>query len=59
MVGFRTVVASRTRGKTIAFAPTAPSASAPSRAGSVRLVRAKVNVTFVDEIRPPSRPVTR
>jgi hypothetical protein len=43
----------------MAFAATAPNASARSAARSVRLVRAKVNVTLVDDTRPASKPVTR
>ena len=57
--GLRIAVATSTRGYSIAFAATAPNARAIHFPGSVRLVRANVNVTFVDDTRPPSKPVTR
>jgi hypothetical protein len=42
-----------------AFAAIAPSASGRSTEGSLRLEQAKVNVRVVEEMRPPSSPVTK
>lgn len=52
---FSTNAATITRGNSVQAA-TVPMARGRARTGSRRLRRAKVNVTFVDESRPPSSP---
>ena len=56
---FSTAVATSTRGNSIALAATTPNASSRPIAGLSRLVRANVNVTFVEEMSPPISPVAR
>ncbi|MBK8005629.1 MAG: hypothetical protein IPK12_17335 [Gemmatimonadetes bacterium] len=46
------------RGSSTVQAPTAPSASAGASAGRSRLWRAKLSVTAVEEMSPPSIPAT-
>ena len=53
---FSAAVATSTRGNSIALAATTPKASSRPIAGCVRLARANVNVTFVDEIEPADQP---
>ena len=55
---FSTDAAIITLGNSIVQAAMAPIASGAASVGSRRLRRANVNVTFVDEIRPPSRPAS-
>ena len=47
-----------TRGSSTVHAATTPSPSEPASAGCRWLSREKCSVTAVDEMRPPSRPVT-
>jgi hypothetical protein len=57
--GASAAVVRSTRGKSTALAATAPYACPHPPPGSVRLARANVSVTFVDDARPPRKPVTR
>jgi hypothetical protein len=56
--GFNTALASITRTSITVHAPIAPPASARRGACSLRLLRANVSVTDVDEMMPPMSPAT-